>query len=71
MRFDNKIVLISAAASGMGRAGALLFAEEGAKVVVVDIDEKGAQAVAQEIMDAGGEAIAVAADLTKDDEANI
>ncbi len=69
MRFDNKVVLISAAASGMGRAGALLFAAEGAKVVVVDIDEKGAQAVAEEITGAGGEAIAVAADLTKDDEA--
>ena len=33
MRFENKVVLITAAASGMGRAGALLFAAEGAKVV--------------------------------------
>ena len=41
MRFKNKVVLITAAASGMGRAGALLFAEEGAKVVAVDVDEAG------------------------------
>ncbi|MDP6351225.1 MAG: SDR family oxidoreductase [Alphaproteobacteria bacterium] len=69
MRLKNKIALITAAASGMGRAGALLFAKEGAKVVAVDIDSGGAEAVAQEVTGAGGEAIAVAADLTKDAEA--
>lgn len=69
MRLENKIALISAAASGMGRAGARMFAKEGAKVVVVDIDGAGAEAVAQEINDGGGAATAVAADLTKDDEA--
>ena len=69
MRLENKIALISAAASGMGRAGAVMFAAEGAKVVVVDIDGLGAAAVAKEINDAGGAATAVTADLTKDDEA--
>jgi NAD(P)-dependent dehydrogenase (short-subunit alcohol dehydrogenase family) len=69
MRLENKIAMISAAASGMGRAGALLFAKEGAKVVAVDIDQAGVEAVAREIKDGGGEALAVAADLTKDDEA--
>ena len=68
MRLENKIATISAAASGMGRAGALLFAREGAKVAVVDIDGDGAQAVVDEITAAGGEAVAVQADLTRDDE---
>ncbi len=69
MRLENKIALISAGASGMGRAGALLFAREGAKVTVVDIDTAGAEAVAEEVRAAGGEAVAVAADLTRDDDA--
>lgn len=68
MRLENKIAMISAAASGMGRAGAKLFAREGAKVVAVDIDQAGVEAVADEIKADGGEAVAVAADLTKDDE---
>ena len=68
MRLENKIALISAAASGMGRAGALLFAREGAKVAAVDIDRAGAEAVAGEIRAAGGEAAAIAADLSRDDE---
>ena len=69
MRLRNKIAAISAAASGMGRAGALLFAREGAKVAVVDVDEEGAHALAGDIRAAGGEAVAIAADLTRDDEA--
>ncbi|MEM7022590.1 MAG: glucose 1-dehydrogenase [Pseudomonadota bacterium] len=69
MRLAGKIVLITAAASGMGRAGALLFAKEGAAVAVVDLDRAGAEAVAQEIDAAGGKAVAIGADLTKDDDA--
>ena len=68
MRLEGKIALISAAASGMGRAGARLFAAEGAKVVAADIDRAKVEAVAKEIRGAGGEATAVTADLTKDDE---
>jgi NAD(P)-dependent dehydrogenase (short-subunit alcohol dehydrogenase family) len=69
MRLEGKIALISAAASGMGRAGAKLFAAEGAKVVAADVDKAKVEAVAKEITDAGGEATAIVADLTKDEEA--
>lgn len=69
MKLENKVALITAAASGMGRAGAKLFAAEGARVVVVDIDEAGAGAVAREIEAVGGHATAVAANLTRDEDA--
>ena len=67
MRLEGKIALITAAASGMGRAGALLFAREGAKVVCVDVDAAGTEAVVAEIKAAGGEAHGITADLLKDE----
>ena len=66
MRLNNKIGIVTAAASGMGRAGALRFAREGAAVAVVDRDEAGANAVVQQITDAGGKAIALTGDLRQD-----
>lgn len=69
MRLEGKLGLVTAAASGMGRAGALRFAREGAAVAVVDLDGDAASAVVKEIEGGGGRAIAIAADLTKDDEA--
>ena len=66
MRLANKIGIVTAAASGMGRAGALRFAKEGAAVGVVDLDEAAATAVARQITDAGGKAIALAGDLRQD-----
>ncbi|HVB68199.1 MAG TPA: SDR family NAD(P)-dependent oxidoreductase, partial [Acetobacteraceae bacterium] len=67
MRLANKIGIVTAAASGMGRAGALRFAAEGAAVAVVDRDAAGADAVAGEITAAGGRALAIAGDLREDD----
>lgn len=67
MRMSNRMGLVTAAASGMGRAGAIRFAKEGAAVAVVDIDAAGAEKVAKEITDAGGTAIALSGDLTNDD----
>jgi NAD(P)-dependent dehydrogenase (short-subunit alcohol dehydrogenase family) len=66
MRLNNKIGIVTAAASGMGRAGAVRFAREGAAVAVVDLDEAGANAVAQQIIAAGGKALALAGDLRQD-----
>jgi NAD(P)-dependent dehydrogenase (short-subunit alcohol dehydrogenase family) len=53
MRLDGKVAVITGAASGMGRAAALLFAEEGARVVVADVNEEGGRAVEAELGDRG------------------
>ncbi len=67
MRLEGKIGIVSAAASGMGRAGALRFAREGAAVGVVDIDQTGVDAVVGEITAAGDRALALVGDLTDDE----
>lgn len=66
MRLENKVALISGAASGMGESAARLFAREGAKVVVADILEAEGKAVAKQIVSDGGDAIFVALDVTSE-----
>ena len=66
MRLQNKIGLVTAAGSGMGRAGAIRFAREGASVAVVDLDETAANTAVEEIKAAGGKAIALSGDLRDD-----
>jgi NAD(P)-dependent dehydrogenase (short-subunit alcohol dehydrogenase family) len=66
MRLEGKIGIVTAAASGMGRAGALRFAREGAAVGVVDIDAEGVAAVVREIAAAGGRAEGIVGDLRQD-----
>ena len=67
MRMQGKIGLVTMAGSGMGRAGALRFAKEGASVGVVDIDADAVARVVTEIETAGGKAKGIVADLTKDE----
>jgi len=64
----NKVALITGAASGIGRATAQLFAREGAKVVVADINETGGQETAESIRAASGEAFFVEADVGNMDQ---
>lgn len=64
-KLDGKVALITGAGSGIGRATAILFAQEGAKVAVVDMDEPGAKGAADQITKAGGQAFAFKADVSK------
>jgi NAD(P)-dependent dehydrogenase (short-subunit alcohol dehydrogenase family) len=66
MRMQGKSGIVTAAASGMGRAGALRFAREGAAVAVVDIDRAGVEAVVGEVTAAGGKALGLVGDLRQD-----
>jgi len=68
VRLAGKVALVSGAGSGIGRAGALLMAKEGAKVVVVDISVKGGQETVQSIKGSGGEAVFIEANVTKESE---
>ena len=63
MRLAEKVALVTGAGMGQGREGALLFAKEGAKVVVADIDAKAAKETAGMIEKRGGKALAVAGDV--------
>jgi NAD(P)-dependent dehydrogenase (short-subunit alcohol dehydrogenase family) len=58
--------LVTAAGSGMGRAGAIRFAAEGASVAVVDLNAEATDAVVRQITEAGGKAIGLSGDLTSD-----
>jgi NAD(P)-dependent dehydrogenase (short-subunit alcohol dehydrogenase family) len=69
MRLENKVALITGAGSGIGRETALLFAKEGARVVVVDVNDSAGDAVAGELRAAGGEAVYFHADVSKAAEA--
>jgi NAD(P)-dependent dehydrogenase (short-subunit alcohol dehydrogenase family) len=68
-RFEGKVAVVTGGGSGIGRATCLRFAEEGASVVVAEIDEKRGQAVADEIRSAGKKAIFVRTDVA--DESSV
>jgi NAD(P)-dependent dehydrogenase (short-subunit alcohol dehydrogenase family) len=63
-RLSGKVALVTGAASGIGRASALVLAGEGARVACADLNAEGAEAVAKEIARAGGEAIGLRLDVS-------
>jgi NAD(P)-dependent dehydrogenase (short-subunit alcohol dehydrogenase family) len=66
MRLSNKVAFITGAASGIGRATAIRFAEEGAQVVIADINRQGGQACAEHITSHGRKAAFVATDVSRE-----
>ena len=65
MRLKDKVAIVTGAASGIGAATALAMAREGARVLVVDVNEAGAKATVEQIEKAGGQAAAARADVTR------
>ena len=64
MRLANKVAIITGAGSGIGRASAYLFAREGARIVVADIDDAGGEETVTNIKAGGGEAIFAHTDVS-------
>ncbi len=65
MKLKDKVALVTGAGSGIGQATAVLFAQEGAKVAVVDVREDAAKGTTEQIERAGGHALAIRADVAK------
>jgi len=68
MRLQGKVAVVTGAGSGMGKAVSIVYAKEGAKVVVADIDLDTANATAAEIAANGGVAMAMAANVVKEED---
>ncbi|HEV2378965.1 MAG TPA: glucose 1-dehydrogenase [Terriglobia bacterium] len=65
MKLQGRVAIITGSASGVGRAGAILFAKEGARVVLADINEQGGQETEKVIRETGGMASFVSTDVSK------
>lgn len=66
MKLKDKVAIVTGAASGIGKAIATLYAKEGAKVVIADLNKAAADATAKELQAAGGQALGVVMDVTSE-----
>jgi dihydroanticapsin dehydrogenase len=69
MRLKDKVAIVTGAASGIGAATAILFAQEGASVVVADVQAEAGEKIVSQIRDQGGKALFVKTDVSKEEEA--
>src|SRR5450432_4062580 len=69
MRLQNKIAIITGAGAGIGRAAALRFSEEGAKLIVADISVADASETARRVADLGGEVVVAGGDIAIENDA--
>ncbi|WP_408011659.1 SDR family NAD(P)-dependent oxidoreductase [Pseudalkalibacillus sp. A8] len=67
-RFEEKVAVVTGAGQGIGEASAKQFADEGAKVAILDMNKEGAERVASNIRNDGGEVIALTCDVTNGDD---
>jgi 3-hydroxybutyrate dehydrogenase len=70
MKLQDKVCIVTGAASGIGKEIAIVYAREGGKVVIADMNKAAAQAAADEIIKSGGKAMAVAMDVTSEEQVN-
>ncbi len=68
MRLKDKVALVTGAASGIGKEIATLYAAEGAKVAIADLNQEGADATARELETKGGRAVGIAMDVTSEQQ---
>ena len=68
MKLNGRVAIVTGAGSGIGRATAILFAKEGARVVVADVDETGGTETVRKIKSEGGDAIFVRTDVSQVDD---
>src|SRR6478735_2986671 len=67
-QLENKVALITGSGSGIGKAAAILFAEQGAKVVISDINESHGHSTVEELKKKGGDAFFIKADSSKQED---
>jgi 3-hydroxybutyrate dehydrogenase len=70
MQLKNKVAFITGSASGIGKEIAIVYAREGAKIVIADLNQQAADATAAELKASGAQAIGVAVDVTSEEQVN-